>query len=71
MSDSKFRGVALFGFIDRFKTDEDCMRYLSSIKWVNGYKCKICGNENYCKGRKPFSHRCTKCKYDEYNTPHN
>ena len=70
MSDVKFRGVALFGFIDRFKTDEDCMRYLSSIKWVNGYKCKKCGNENYCKGRKPFSHRCTKCKYDESPTVH-
>jgi len=68
MANVKFTGVVLFDFIKTFKTDEDCMEYLSSIKWANGYLCKKCGNENYCKGRKPFSRRCTKCKYDESPT---
>ena len=27
-----------------------------------------CGNTHYCKGRLPFSRRCTKCKYDENPT---
>ena len=68
MANVKFTGVVLFDFMKTFKSDEDCMEYLSSIKWVNGYLCKKCGNENYCKGRKPFSRRCTKCKYDESPT---
>ena len=64
----KFTGVRLLDFIMTFKTNEDCMEYLSFIKWATGYLCKKCGNDNYCKGRKPFSRRCTKCKYDESST---
>lgn len=66
----KFKGVVLFDFIDTFKTDKDCMKYLSLIKWANGFRCRKCSNTNYCKGRKPFSKRCTKCKYDESPTVH-
>ncbi|MCD4791853.1 MAG: IS1595 family transposase [Bacteroidales bacterium] len=68
MIDKKFIGVVLFDFIKTFKADEDCMEYLSSIKWADGYRCKKCGNTNFCKGRKPFSRRCTRCKYDESPT---
>lgn len=30
--------------------------------------CKKCGHTNYCNGRKPYSRRCTRCKYDESPT---
>ena len=70
MSKEKFIGVVLFDFIGAFKEDTDCMEYLSSIKWEYGYKCKKCGNANFCKGRKSFSRRCTRCKYDESPTAH-
>lgn len=70
MANEKFTGVVLFDFIQTFKTDEDCMEYLSSIKWEDGYQCKKCGNTNFCKGRKSFSRRCTRCKYDESPTAH-
>lgn len=66
----KFRGVVLFDFIKRFKTSEDCYEYIANIKWSKGYICKKCGNVNFCKGKKPFSRRCTKCKYDESPTAH-
>ena len=70
MAKDIFKGVVLFDFIREFQNDEDCMEYIASIKWQEGYKCKKCSNLNYCKGRKPFSRRCTRCKYDESPTVH-
>jgi len=56
-------------FNNRFKDDSSCYEYLAAIKWGNDeYKCKKCGNSKYCKGKKPFSRRCIKCRYDESPT---
>ena len=61
-----FRGVSSIRFYNRFKTDEDCYQYLAAIKWLDDrYVCKRCGTTNYCKGKKPYSRRCTRCKHDE------
>ncbi len=32
-----FKGQNLFEFTERFKIDLDCMRYLSEIKWKDGF----------------------------------
>jgi transposase-like protein len=65
----KFIGVNSIKFYNRFRTDEDCYKYLSDIKWDGEvYICKKCGNLHYCKGKKPYSRRCTRCKYDESPT---
>lgn len=45
--------------------EEECLELLSIKKWSEGFVCKKCGNTNYCKGKKPFSRRCTKCKTEE------
>jgi len=63
-----FSGVNSIKFNQRFKTDEDCYSYVASIKWENGYSCRKCGNQKYIPGKKPFSRRCSKCKYDESPT---
>ena len=56
-------------FYNHFRTDEDCYKYLSDIKWDgNAFVCKKCGNTHYCKGHLPYSRRCTRCKYDESPT---
>lgn len=53
-------------FYKRFDSDDSCYSYLSEIKWSgNSYVCKKCGNTHYCKGRSPYSRRCTRCKYGE------
>ena len=33
-----FKGQNLLEFSDRFKTDEDCNKYLAEIKWNNGFE---------------------------------
>ena len=44
---------------------ETCFKFLSELKWANGYSCKKCGNINYLSGHLPYSRRCTKCRYEE------
>lgn len=41
------KGQNLIEFAEHFKTDEDCLIYLSKIKWENGYKCRKCGHRKY------------------------
>lgn len=65
----KFKGVNSIKFHRAFNNNEDCYRYIASIKWNDeNYKCKKCGNVKYCKGKKPYSRRCIKCGYDESPT---
>lgn len=66
----------LFGKIDpehfhtAFESEEQCLSYLAATKWSKGFKCRKCGHTNYCKGKKPFSRRCTRCKTEESATAH-
>lgn len=53
-------------FVMLFCSDDDCYKYLASLKWQEDkFVCKKCGNTTYHKGRSPYSRRCNKCKYDE------
>lgn len=63
-----FTGVNSIKFNQRFKDDNDCLIYLSNIKWETGYKCKRCKNDKFSSGKKPLNRRCTKCNYDESPT---
>lgn len=66
---NQFKGVNSIKFNKTFSTDDDCYRYLAEIKWnKTEFHCKKCGHTKYCKGVKPFSRRCMKCKYDESPT---
>lgn len=64
----KFTGVNSIKFNQYFKTDEDCLKYIASLKWEQGYKCRRCGNEKYIKGSRLHNRRCVKCKHDESPT---
>jgi hypothetical protein len=55
----------LKSFKKLYPDEEDCLALLSEKKWHDGFVCRKCGNTNYCKGKKPFSRRCTKCKTEE------
>ena len=64
----KFGGVNSIKFNRQFQDNSNCFEYLASLKWEHGYKCKRCGCEKYCNGKKPFSRRCVKCGHDESPT---
>lgn len=53
---------------ENFSTKIDCQRYLAELKWANGYKCRKCGHERYCKGRKHYFRKCLNCHFDESPT---
>lgn len=53
-----------------FRDRDSCLEYLSEVKWAGGFRCRRCGNTNFCHGKAPFSRRCTRCKHEESATAH-
>ena|GEM_PF-2458275 len=53
-----FKGQNLLEFSDRFKTDEDCKKYLASVKSGIRYKCLKC-NHTACQIRTDFARQCS------------
>lgn len=56
-------------FADRFRTDEDCLEYLTEIKWYNGFKCVKCCHSAY-QQRKHNARICNKSTHIESATAH-
>ena len=42
-----------------------CYRFLETLKWGGGFRCKRCGNEKSFEGAQKFGKRCTRCGYSE------
>ena len=53
-----------------FSREEDCLGFIAERKWQGGFVCRKCGHTNFCKGKKPHSRRCTRCKAEESATAH-
>lgn len=51
-----------------FDDDEKALKFISEVKWENGFVCRKCGHTNYCEGKSPYSRRCTRCKKEESAT---
>ena len=65
-----FKGVSIFEFSSRFTCKEDCLDYLSEVKWSTGYHCRKCGHFKYCGTKRYGERRCTKCGSVESPTAH-
>ncbi|WP_428224999.1 IS1595 family transposase [Flavobacterium sp.] len=59
-----FKGQNLLEFAECFKTDEDCKKYLSDLKWKEGFLCRKCGH-TASQIRKDFSRTCNICSHTE------
>jgi len=57
-------------FEELLNDKEKILKFISDIKWEDGFVCKNCGNTNFCKGKSPSSRRCTRCKKEESATSH-
>lgn len=62
-----FKGQNLLEFSDRFKTDEDCKKYLAEIKWKDGFECVKCRHKK-AQIRKDYSRTCNICSHQESAT---
>ena len=65
-----FKNIGIIEFDNIFSTEDKCLQFLAGEKWRDGFVCRKCGHTNFCKGKKPYSHRCTKCKTEESATAH-
>ncbi len=65
-----FKKLDLETLNEHFSEEESCLRFLADAKWAEGFVCRNCGNTNYCRGKTPFSRRCTRCKKEESATAH-
>ncbi len=66
--EQRFKSLSLFEFQDRFKSSEDCLIYLSKLKWDSGFYCRRCGHSHSCSGKTLHSRQCTSCRYVESPT---
>lgn len=62
-----FKGQNLLEFTDRFRTDEDCKKYLAQVKWRNGFKCLKCEHDA-SQIRANLSRTCNLCSHTESPT---
>ena len=65
-----FSTLSTFEFQRRFTDVNDCLSFLSDLKWKDGYQCRKCSYTHYTKGYHPFARRCKQCRYDESATAH-
>jgi transposase-like protein len=60
-----FKSINALEFNKRFRSNENCLDYLVTIKWSKGYSCVRCQCVESYKGRTQYHKRCKKCGYDE------
>ncbi|MFD2967724.1 transposase [Sphingobacterium bambusae] len=52
-------------FVRLSKDNRLCYKFLSELKWSEGFHCSRCKGISYIKGKKIHSRRCRNCGYDE------
>jgi transposase-like protein len=62
-----FKGENFIEFTERFPDDLSCKKYLSELKWKEGYVCKKCGH-TVSTQRTDYTRTCTRCKHNESAT---
>lgn len=60
--------MSIFDFQKKFPNEEACKKYLSDLKWKEGFSCRKCSYTKYRPAKKEFSRRCNKCNWEESPT---
>ena len=63
-----FKGESIIDFLDTFKTDKDCLKYLADTKWSEGFKCSKCGHDKHTIRKINFARDCNRCHHVESPT---
>lgn len=65
-----FKSIDIARFDEIFSDEGMVMKFLADEKWRDGFVCRKCGHSNFCRGKTPYSRRCTRCKGEESATAH-
>ncbi len=61
-NDERIR-VNLYEYMSRFKSDQDAMQYIESIRWADGRTCPLCGSKENSKAiHKTMPYWCRQCR---------
>lgn len=52
----------LIEFRERFVTDDDCLRYVASLRWPDGFRCPRCGHSEAWETNRGL-YQCRKCRH--------
>jgi hypothetical protein len=52
------KGLALYGFMDEYGTEEPCREALFRLRWPNGFVCPECGGTSYCELKSRRLYQC-------------
>lgn len=63
-----FKGTNILEFVKTFDSKENCLKYLSSLKWRKGFICSKCSNTSWSKTVYRHIRRCNKCKHKDSAT---
>ena len=64
----KYTGQGIIEYFDRFKTDLDCLAYLSNIKWSQGFTCVKCNHTKFTVRKINLARDCNRCHHIESPT---
>jgi len=51
-------------FFKQFATEDDCLRYLASVRWGKSFQCPVCANTSAWRMTRCGYFRCTSCRSD-------
>lgn len=57
----ELKSLTIEAFRARFSKVQQCVDYIASVKWANGFICKQCGHNKYCNGSRYGDRQCTRC----------
>jgi DNA-binding transcriptional regulator GbsR (MarR family) len=64
----KFKSESIITFFDTFKSDSECLEYLASKKWNNGFKCTKCNHTKFTIRKSNYARDCNRCHHVESPT---
>lgn len=59
------KDISFEEFKRTFPSDNHIFRFISDLKWQDGYCCKKCNSTEWTEGTQFLSRKCTQCKYEE------
>lgn len=63
-----FKSESIIDFFDTYKTDKDCLKYLATIKWQDGFTCVKCKHKKCTIRKSNYARDCNLCHHIESPT---